>query len=842
MIKLNDDISKAMDTESIKLDIQCHLRFTLAKSKYSTTQWDKFRSVALTALDRLHDRWIDTQEHYYDVDAKRVYYISMEYLIGRLLDNVLVNLDILDQVKEALSELGLDYDNIKENEFDAGLGNGGLGRLAACFLDSMATLGVPGYGYGIRYEYGIFQQQIKNGFQMENPDMWLQFGNPWDIVRPKILYPVNFYGESVPYTDSDGQLRFKWANTQKVNALAYDTPIPGYKNYTVNHLRLWKASSSKGIDLHSFSQGEYINAIRDAQMQENLTRVLYPNDKVFVGQELRLKQEYFLVSATLQDILRRFKKIYNDWRKFPDKVAIQCNDTHPNLAIPELMRVLLDNEGLNWEMAWDITRRSINYTNHTVLPEALETWPVPLMRNLLPRHLQIIYEINKRFLNKVRETFGNDVARVRRMSIISEGEKPSVQMAMLGIVGSKKVNGVSRLHTELIKKTIFKDFYELYPDKFVNMTNGITPRRWLKQCNPGLSKLISSHIGDGWVTDLNQLRKIDDKANDKKFREKFAEIKRNNKLALIRHIESRYSMTLNPDSIFDIQIKRIHEYKRQIMVALHVVMLYNRIKANPDAEFVPRTVLFGGKAAPGYAMAKLHIKLINSIAEKINNDPDTRDKLTCLFLENYTVSLAERLIPAADLSEQTSTAGMEASGTGNMKFALNGALTIGTLDGANIEIREEVGKENIFIFGLNDKEVELKRREGYNPRDYYDSYPELQQVLNQVRDGYFEPESPELFHPIIRALLDEGDYFMVLADFKSYAEQQLEVEKLYKNQEEWIRKAIHNVARIGKFSSDRTINEYCEHIWECEKISPAKKTNSNTALEKQKQTKVKSSK
>lgn len=807
-----------MDANSIKLDIQRHLRYTLAKSKYSTTKWDKFRSVALTALDRLHDRSIDTQEYYYEVDAKRVYYISMEFLIGRLLDNMFVNLGILDELKEALNELGMDYDEIKENEFDAGLGNGGLGRLAACFLDSMATMGIPGYGYGIRYDFGIFEQKIKNGYQIEKPDMWLQFGNPWDIVRPKVLFPVDFYGESVPYTDESGRLRFKWINTQKVNALAFDTPIPGYKNNVANNLRLWRASPSKALDLQSFSQGEYIDAVRDAQLQENISRVLYPNDKVFVGQELRLKQEYFLVSATLQDIVRRFKKVHNDWKKFPDKVAIQCNDTHPNLAIPELMRILLDYEGLEWDMAWDITQRSINYTNHTVLPEALETWSVPLMRNLLPRHLQIIYEINKRFLNHVRDTFGNDVNRVRRMSIISEGEKPAVQMATLGIVGSNKVNGVARLHTELIKKTIFKDFYELYPDKFINMTNGITPRRWLKQCNPGLSDLITKEIGDGWITDLGQLKKLEKKVNDASFKDQFAAIKKQNKKSLIEYLELRHGITLNPDSIFDIQIKRIHEYKRQLMVALHTAMLYNKLKADPDAPFVPRTVIFSGKAAPGYTMAKLHIKLINSIADKINTDPDTKDKLSCLFLENYTVSLAERLIPAADLSEQTSTAGMEASGTGNMKFALNGALTIGTLDGANIEIREEVGEENIFIFGLTDEEVEQKRREGYNPRDYYETIPELQEVINQVRDGFFEPEKPDLFHSIIRALLDDGDYFMILADYQSYAEQQKKVEELYEKQDEWIKKAILNVARMGKFSSDRTIGEYSGLIWECPAI------------------------
>lgn len=819
MTNNNDSISKAMDTDSIRRDIQRHLRYTLAKSKYSTTHWDKLRSVALTALDRLHDRWIDTQEYYYDADAKRVYYISMEYLMGRLLDNMLINLGVLDEVREALDHLGLDYDRIREMEFDAGLGNGGLGRLAACFLDSMATLGIPGYGYGIRYDYGIFQQQIKNGYQVEKPDNWLQFGNLWDVVRPKTLYPVNFYGESVPYTDSNGQLRFKWVNTQVVNALAFDTPVPGYQNRTVNHLRLWRASSPKTIDFQSFSQGEYIDAIRDTQLQENISRVLYPNDKIFVGQELRLKQEYFLVCATFQDIIRRFKKVHNDWKKFPDKVAIQCNDTHPNLAIPELMRILLDNEGLDWETAWDITTRSVNYTNHTVLPEALEVWPVPLMRNLLPRHLQLIYEINKRFLNTVRNTFGDDLNKVRRMSIISEGENPSVQMATLGIVGSNKVNGVARLHTELIKKTIFKDFYELYPDKFVNMTNGITPRRWLKQCNPDLSDLISQHIGEQWVTDLDSLKKLEPLAEDEAFVDSFSAVKLKNKKRLLRFIESEYGITLNPDALFDIQIKRIHEYKRQILVALHTAMLYNRIKSDPDSDFLPRVVLFAGKAAPGYTMAKMHIKLINSIAETINSDPATQGKLACLFLENYSVSLAEKLIPAADLSEQTSTAGMEASGTGNMKFALNGALTIGTLDGANIEIREEVGEDNIFIFGLNDEEVEQKRREGYNPRDYYDKNPELSQVLNQIRDGFFEPDEPGLFHPIIRALLDEGDYFMVLADFESYCNQQKEIEAVYRNQKKWMQMAILNVARIGKFSSDRTIREYSEQIWECPPVT-----------------------
>ncbi|MEX2639785.1 MAG: glycogen/starch/alpha-glucan phosphorylase [Balneolales bacterium] len=807
------DISKDMDEGALKVDIQRHLRHTLAKDEFSSTNWDNYRSLVLAIRDRLNDRWIDTQQSYYNLDVKRVYYISMEYLIGRLLDSTLINLGILDETKKALEELGLDYDQLRESEWDAGLGNGGLGRLAACFLDSMATLGIPGYGYGIRYDYGIFYQRIIDGYQHEAPDQWLRYGNPWDVSRPKINYPVHFHGESVPYTDSDGHLRFKWQNTDEIIAMAYDTPVPGYQNEVVNNLRLWKATSSNTFDLNSFNQGQYIDSIRDIQLHENISRILYPNDKVFVGQELRLKQEYFLVSATLQDILRRFKKKHDDWRKLPEKVAIQCNDTHPNLAVPELMRFLMDEEGLNWDTAWDITTKTLNYTNHTVLPEALEKWPVALMRNLLPRHLQIIYEINKRFLNHVRAEYGEDLNRIRRMSIISEGEQPSVQMATLGIVGSHKVNGVAALHSELIKKTIFKDFADLYPDKFTNKTNGITPRRWLRQCNPDLSALISGRIGDSWVTRLEDLKQIDPLAGDEKFQNDFMEIKKNNKIRLADYILDKNEVGINPDSIFDIQIKRIHEYKRQLLAAIHTIVLYNRIKKDPDAVFQPRTVLFGGKAAPGYAMAKKHIKLINCIGDVINNDPDVGDKLKCVFLSNYRVSLAEIMIPAADLSEQISTAGMEASGTGNMKFALNGALTIGTLDGANIEIREEVGDDNILIFGLDVDEVEQLRIEGYSPWDYYHQNTELKQAIDQIRNGFFSPDIPDLFHPITDALLDGGDYYMLLADFNAYADAQRKAESLYRDKKIWAQKAIHNVARIGRFSSDRTIREYAGEIW-----------------------------
>ncbi len=818
MSKKKNEITQSkigLDTESLKKDIVSHLRYTLATKPENASEWDQYRSVVLSIMDRLNNNWLDTLDEYQKSSMKKVYYISMEFLIGRLLDNALINLGIRDTIAEACEELGMDYEKVRDVETDAALGNGGLGRLAACFLDSMATLGIPGFGYGIRYDFGIFNQKIVNGYQQERPDDWLKYGTPWAVERPTTEYAVKFYGRSVPYTDDDGNLRFKWENSQEVLAVANDIPIPGFKNNVVNNLRLWKASSTKSLDLSSFNQGEYINAVRDIELHENISRVLYPNDKVFVGQELRLKQEYFLVSATLQDILKEFRAKHDDWSLLPEKVAIQCNDTHPNLAIPELMRVLMDDEGLDWETSWDITTRTIAYTNHTVLPEALEKWTVSLMRNLLPRHLQIIYEINKRFINKIHDTFGDDVNRVRRMSIISEGEQPSVQMANLGIVGSHKINGVAALHSELIKKTIFKDFYELWPDKFTNMTNGITPRRWLYQCNPGLSELITKKIGDSWINNLSDLKALDAFASDKKFRKDYQSVKQENKQRLADYVQEKYGITLNTNSIFDIQIKRIHEYKRQLMAALHTAALYNRIKENPDLDIVPRIVIFAGKAAPGYAMAKMHIKLISSIAEKINRDPDMKGKLACHFLDNYTVTLAEYLIPAADLSEQISTAGMEASGTGNMKFALNGALTIGTLDGANVEILEEVGEDNIFIFGLEVEDLENMRREGYSSWEYYQKNAELKKVIDQINSGFYSPENPGLFHQITNELLDGNDYFMVLADYGPYADMQKEVEKVYKKPDEWFTKAIYNTARVGKFSSDRTITDYATEIWGC---------------------------
>ncbi|MCH8557333.1 MAG: glycogen/starch/alpha-glucan phosphorylase [Balneolia bacterium] len=814
--KAKPDLRTGMDAESIKNDIINHLRYTQATDLDSATEREIYKSVVLSVMDRLHDNWLKTQKEYREKKTKKIYYISMEFLIGRLLDNALINLGIEEPIREACKEIGYDYEVIRDMEDDAALGNGGLGRLAACFLDSMATLGLAGYGYGIKYDYGIFNQRIIDGYQVERPDDWLRFGTPWAVTRPSVMYPVRFYGRSTPYTDENGVLRFKWENTQHLYALANDIPMPGFKNGVVNNLRLWKATSPKSLDLTSFNQGEYINAVRDIELHENISRVLYPNDKVFVGQELRLKQEYFLVSSTLQDIIREFKAQYDDFRELPERVAIQCNDTHPNLAIPDLMRILMDEEGLDWDTAWDITTRTLSYTNHTVLPEALEKWPVSLLRNLLPRHLQIIYEINKRFINKVHETFGDDVNRVRRMSIISEGEQPSVQMANLGIVGTHKVNGVAALHTELIKKTIFRDFYELYPERFTNKTNGITPRRWLKQCNPPLADLIDSEIGDSWITHLSDLKKLDKKTGDKSFMTKYRDIKQQNKERLADYVREHYGYDLNTNAIFDIQIKRIHEYKRQLMAAIHTAALYNRLKANPDLDIAPRTVIFAGKAAPGYAMAKMFIKLITSISEKINNDPDMEGKLQCFFLDNYSVTLAEQLIPAADLSEQISTAGMEASGTGNMKFALNGAITIGTLDGANVEILEEVGEENIFIFGLTVEEVEELRRAGYSSWDHYNADAELKQVIDQIRDGFFSPDNPSLFHSITNSLLESNDYFLVMADYPAYAEAQKKVEALYKKPEEWFKVALHNTARVGKFSSDRTISDYATDIWGCE--------------------------
>lgn len=807
-----------LDTQSLETDIREHLRYTLAEDHYSSTQWDNYQSLVLAVLDRLHDRWLDTQNNFHQKKTKQVYYLSMEYLIGRLLDNCLLNLGIQEETRQALKNLGIDYDQLRSAEWDAGLGNGGLGRLAACFLDSMATLGIAGMGYGIRFDYGIFYQRIHKGFQVEAPDQWLRYGNPWDIVRPEVQFKINFYGQSNYYEDADGEVFVKWENTDQVLAVAYDTPIPGYRNDKAITLRLWKAESVHSLDLARFNEGDYMNAMRDKTLNENISRVLYPNDKEFVGQELRLKQEYFMVAASIQDMFRRFDSMFSDLRKFPEAVAIQCNDTHPNLAIVELMRILVDIRRLPWDLAWDITRKTISYTNHTLLPEALEKWPVSLMKLLLPRHLELVYEINRRFLSQITLSSGQDLSQKQHLSIISQGETPMVQMGHLGVVAAHRVNGVSAVHSDLMKKTIFRDFAQLWPEKFINITNGITPRRWLKQCNPLLSDLITDKLGEGWVNHLDELKQLEKYAEDPAFQKSIQAVKVKNKHSLADYLKSRHGIELNTQAIFDVQIKRIHEYKRQLLAALHTIVLYNRIKADPEACIHPRTVIFAGKAAPGYVLAKLHIKLINSIGEKINQDPDMQGKLQCVFIPNYNVSLAEHLFPASDLSEQISTAGFEASGTGNMKFALNGALTIGTLDGANIEMMDFIGRENMFIFGMTVDEVRDLRISGYDPESYVAQNPELELALNQVREGFFSPEDPELFAPILSALLERGDYFMVLADFDDYALKQQEVERLYIDQSHWTQKSILNIARMGYFSSDRTIMDYAKLVWDVQPV------------------------
>lgn len=807
-----------LDSESLKHSMANRLEYSSGKDLYTATARDWFHVCAWTIRDRLMERWMETMRSYYREDAKRVYYLSLEFMIGRTLGNSALSLGICEELRQVLSEIGVDLERVQEMENDAALGNGGLGRLAACFLDSMATLGLPGYGYGIRYEYGMFTQRLEDGRQVEHPENWLRYGNPWEFPRAEVLYPVKFNGRVVSFRDDHGRHRCQWVDADEVMAMAYDSPVPGYDNNTVNNMRLWSAKSSRDFDLSFFNQGDYIKAVEDKNDSENLSKVLYPDDSTEMGRELRLKQQYFFVSASLQDILYRYCKYHDGFEQLPDKVAIQLNDTHPVLAIPELMRLLVDKHQLPWERAWDITRRTFAYTNHTLLPEALETWPVALIEQLLPRHMQIIYEINQRFLDEVMHRHPGDVVLLRRMSIIDEDNGKRVRMAHLAVVGSHKVNGVAALHTELMKASIFADFCRFYPDKIVNKTNGITPRRWLNQANPNLAQLISEHIGTAWATDLDQLKQLIPLAQDAQFRQRFRQVKRHNKQQLAEIIHQRLGIAVNVDSIFDCHIKRIHEYKRQLLNLLHVVTLYNRVRQHPDQEIVPRTVIFAGKAAPGYHLAKLIIKLINDVADIVNHDPAVGDKLKVVFLPNYNVSLAEQIIPACDLSEQISTAGTEASGTGNMKFALNGALTIGTLDGANIEIMEEVGRENIFIFGMTAEEVVARKHAGYQPLDEYHANPELQQALDMIASGYFSPAQPDRFRPIIDTLMHHGDNYMVLADYAAYMACQEEVAAAYGDQEGWTRQAILNTANMGKFSSDRTIREYAEEIWQAQPV------------------------
>lgn len=808
-----DSQPAGVDVASLSQSLADRLVFSVGKDSITATARDWFFAAAYTTRDRLIAGWMETMRSYYEADAKRIYYLSMEFLMGRTLMNSMLNLGFDQECRLALERQGIDLLGLREVEHDAALGNGGLGRLAACFLDSMATLDLPGYGFGIRYEYGMFSQRIEEGWQVERPDNWLRYGNPWEFPRSEVLYRVKFGGRVVQYADEKGVPRYQWVDTDDVMAMAYDTPIPGFKTKTVNNMRLWSAKATREFDLRYFNEGNYIKAVEDKNHSENLSRVLYPDDTTAMGRELRLKQQFFFVSASLQDILYRYSKYHDGFGDLPEKVAIQLNDTHPAIAIPELMRILVDVHHLEWDEAWAITRRTFSYTNHTLMPEALETWPVAMFESLLPRHLQIIYEINQRFLDDVRRRYPGDGGLLRRVSLIDEENGKRVRMAHLAVVGSHKVNGVARIHTELMKQTIFGDFHRLYPDRIVNMTNGITPRRWLNQANPRLSALITSRIGDGWLKDLSQLQLLLPLAEEEKFRAEFAAVKRANKEQFVALMQSNLGITLDPASLFDVQIKRVHEYKRQLLNLLHVVTLYNRIRKCAVEDLVPRTVIFSGKAAPGYAMAKLIIKLINEVANIVNNDARVGDRLKVVFVPNYGVSVAEEIIPAADLSEQISTAGTEASGTGNMKLALNGALTIGTLDGANVEIGEEVGAENIFIFGLTTAEVAALRASGYRPRERYEGDAELREALDMIASGYFSHGHPDQFRPIVDNLLTFGDHYLLLADYASYVACQKRVDAAYRDQDEWTRMAIRNVAKMGKFSSDRTITEYAEQIW-----------------------------
>ncbi|MFZ1983647.1 MAG: glycogen/starch/alpha-glucan phosphorylase [Desulfatitalea sp.] len=798
---------------SLKNSILHHICFTLGNDPEIPSKYSAFMGLAHSVRDRLIAHWIKTQRALYDTLAKRVYFLSLEFLPGRFLKNYLISLGMEDEARQTMAEMGFDLDELEEEEWDAGLGNGGLGRLASCYMDSMACRDLPGYGYGIRYDFGIFHQILENGYQREQADNWLRRGNPWEMQRRDHLMPVRFYGRIESFRDEEGRLRQRWVDCEVVMAMACDILVPGYGDDYVTNMRLWAAQSSREFNLETFNQGDYIGAVQSKVLSENISKVLYPSDEGHSGKELRLKQQYFFVAATLSDILRRYRKINRSFTDLPNFVAIQLNDTHPSIAIPELMRVLMDEEGLGWDEAWTICEQTFGYTNHTVLPEALEKWPVDLLGHLLPRHMQIIYEINQRFLDAVRAHHPDDEELLARVSLIGEGEVKQVRMAHLAIVGSHSVNGVAALHSRILQDQLFHDFHQLFPKRIHNVTNGITPRRWLQQSNPVLAKLITSVIGPDWICDLDQLQKLVPFADESEFRKQWMATKRECKTRLARYILRKIGLGVDPDTLFDVQVKRMHEYKRQLLNVLHVITLYNRIKEAPATTVVPRTIIFAGKAAPAYHQAKLIIKLISSVANVVNSDPHVRGRLRVLFLPNYCVSQAEKIIPAADLSEQISTAGMEASGTGNMKMALNGALTIGTLDGANVEIMESVGRKNIFIFGLTAEEVLAKRREGYDPNHYYHNDEELKLALDMIASGSFSPHDPGLFAPIISSLREKGDFYMLLADYRPYVTTQEAVSRMFADPDQWSRRSILNTARMGKFSSDRAIMEYAEKIW-----------------------------
>jgi len=800
----------------LKRDIIRHIVSSLGNDYSRRSEYNYYHGLALAVRDRLIDQWIKTQRSYYEDETKRVYYLSMEYLPGKSLLNNLHCLGIYDVAEQALAEFDLRLEDVAEVEWDAGLGNGGLGRLASCYLDSMATLGVSGYGYGIRYDYGMFHQVIEKGAQVEQPDNWTQRGTPWEFARTRFLDEIRFYGRVHSWVDSMGRLRHDWVDTEKVLAMACDFLVPGFRNGEAINMRLWAARSDVEFKLDYFNSGDYMGAVEAKIKDEVISKVLYPSDEEMVGKELRLCQQYFFAAASLKDILRRYKKKYDTFDHLPEMVVIQLNDTHPTIAIPELMRILVDEELLDWKSAWDLTTRVFAYTNHTVLPEALESWPCFLVERVLPRHMQIINEINRRFLiwlDREGPDHPDPARRKEQLSIIAEYPEKAVRMANLAIVGSFSVNGVAAMHSDIIKKHVFPEFYAVFPERFKNVTNGITPRRWLNQCNQDLAGLISEKLSEGWIYRLEQLKELIPHAQDPAFRARWLAVKRANKKRLADYVLRKTGIECNPDAMFDVHVKRIHEYKRQLLNILHVITLYNRIKSDPQGEITPRAVFFGGKAAPGYSMAKLVIRLIHGVADVVNNDPDVREKLQVIFLPNYCVSQAERIIPATELSEQISTAGYEASGTGNMKFALNGALTIGTLDGANVEMADEIGKENMFIFGHTAEELTDLRRNGYNPWDFCENDEELKQVLHMISQDAFSQSSPGLFGPITDDLLDRGDKFFVLADYRAYVDAQELASRLYRDPKEWTRRSILNTACMGRFSSDRSVSDYAREIW-----------------------------
>ncbi len=815
-LKLEDERT-ALTKEALKRAFLDDLFYVQGKFPALATKNDYYQALSFAVRDRMLQRWISTAAEYTKQGARTVAYLSAEFLMGPHLGNNLINLGIHEQARQAITELGLNFDELLAQEDEPGLGNGGLGRLAACFIDSLATLEIPAMGYGIRYEFGIFQQEIIDGWQVEKTDKWLRFGNPWEIARPEWAASVKLGGYTEQYTDEQDRLRVRWVPGKVVVGVPYDTPILGYHTNTANTLRLWKAEAPESFDFAVFNRGDYYGAVNQKVASENLSKVLYPNDEQTQGKELRLEQQYFFVSCSLQDMLRILQVQKIPLANFHQKFAVQLNDTHPAIAVAELMRLLVDEHVVAWDDAWSIVGKTFAYTNHTLLPEALEQWPLPIFSKVLPRHLELIFEINARFLDEVRIRFLGDEARLGRMSLINEAGERYVRMAHLACVGSHAINGVAELHSELLKQDVLKDFHDLWPEKFTNKTNGVTPRRWMVLANPRLASLITDTIGSGWIKDLSQLRRLESLSGDAGFRSMWRGIKYSNKRDFADFVHARTGITIDPQSIYDVQVKRIHEYKRQHLNILHVIALYHRLKSGAGNDIQPRTFIFGGKAAPGYHIAKLMIKLITSVGDVVNRDPEIQGRLKVVFLPNFSVTNGQKVYPAADLSEQVSTAGKEASGTGNMKFSMNGALTIGTMDGANIEIREEVGPENFFLFGMTAQEVYELKAKGYNPHHYYESNPELKDVIDLLRGGFFSRGDTDLFRPLIDGLLYHDPY-LLFADYQSYADCQRQVDTAYRDVEHWTKMSILNAARSGKFSSDRTIREYASQIWKAKSV------------------------